>query len=198
VRVKEADASAVEKRGMAEAVAVREKLTAEASGLAEKAKAMKALDGVGRDHEEFRLRLDKEKAVDLAAISVRKEIAEAQSHVLSSAFSNARFNIVGGDGEFFERFQKAVSMGVSVDGAIHHSEALSAAARDYMSGEASLSEDLKQVLSRPALSPADLQSLSIAAVLGKLAAGAEGPLRGKLEALLAKAKELGVDGMTPR
>jgi uncharacterized membrane protein YqiK len=198
VRVKEAEAGAVEKRGLAEGVAIREKLVAEAGGLAEKAKAMKDLDGVGRDHEEFRLRLDKEKAVDLASIAVRKEIAEAQAHVLSSAFSNARFNIVGGDGEFFERFQKSVSLGLSVDGAIHHSEALTAAARDYLSGEASLPEDVKQVLSRPALSPADLQSLSVAAVLGKLAAGADAPLKGKLEALLAKAKELGLDGLTPR
>ncbi len=85
---------------------------------------MKALDGVGREHEEFRLRLAKERDVELEAIRVRKDMAESQAKVLAEAFSHAKFQIVGGDGAFFERFVKAVSMGTSVDGALEHGEAL--------------------------------------------------------------------------
>ena len=37
----------------------------EAKGIEEKAEAMKLLDGVGKEHEEFKLRLNKNKEVEL-------------------------------------------------------------------------------------------------------------------------------------
>ena len=43
---------------------------------------MKQLDGVGREHEEFRLRLEKDKEIELAGINVRKEIADARAAIL--------------------------------------------------------------------------------------------------------------------
>jgi len=140
VKVKEADAQAVEKLGIAEATALREKLVAEASGeeqkglalakvtreklvaeahgIAEKATSMKALDEASREHEEFRLRLDKEKTIELETIHAKTSVAEAQAKILAQAFSNAKFNIVGGDGAFFDRFVKAVSVGHAIDGAV--------------------------------------------------------------------------------
>ena len=140
VKVKEADAQAIEKLGVAEAAALREKLVAEASGeeqkglalakvtreklvaeaagIAEKAASMKALDEAGREHEEFRLRLDKEKTIELETIHAKTSVASAQAQILAQAFSNAKFNIVGGDGAFFERFVKAVSVGQAIDGAV--------------------------------------------------------------------------------
>lgn len=143
VKVKEADAAAVQKLGIAEASALREKLGAEASGeeqkglatakvtreklfaeaagIAEKATSMKALDEAGRGHEEFRLRLDKEKTIELETIHAKTSVAEAQAKILAQAFSNAKFNIVGGDGAFFERFVKAVSVGQAIDGAMESS-----------------------------------------------------------------------------
>ena len=198
VRVREADAQAVEKRGLAEALAIKEKLSAEAAGLQDKAQAMKALDGVGKDHEEFRLQLNKEKDVQLEGIRVRKDIAMAQAEVLSHAFDNAKFNIVGGDGAFFERFLKAVSLGQSLDGAMHNSETLQTTLKRYLDGEANLPEDLKQVLSRPALSAQNLQQLSVAAMLGKLLTSAGDDSKLKIQALLDKARELGVDKLIPR
>ena len=151
VRVKEADATVIEKRGAAEGSAIKSKLVAEAAGLAEKAEAMKALDGVGRDHEEFRLRLDKEKTVELQAISVRREIAEAQAEVLAKAMENAKVNIVGGDGTFFQKFIQAITFGHSVDGAIDSSETLKTVLGDYLDGKAKLPDDLKQLLARPSV-----------------------------------------------
>jgi len=140
VKVKEADAAAVQKVGVAEAAALREKLLAEASGeeqkglafakvtkeklvaeaagIAEKAASMKALDEASRVHEEFRLRLDKEKTVELETIHAKTSVASAQAQILAQAFSNAKFNIVGGDGQFFDRFVKAVSVGQAIDGAV--------------------------------------------------------------------------------
>ncbi len=124
VRVREADAQAIEKRGMAEATATREKLLAEAAGITQKAEAMKLLDEASRGHEEFRLRLDKERTVELETIKQRSAIAAAQAEVMAQAFSNAKINIVGGDGRFFDRFVNAVSLGQSVEGALGQSETL--------------------------------------------------------------------------
>lgn len=118
VRVKEADAVAVAQVGAAEAAALKDRLFAEAAGIAEKASSMKALDEAGRGHEEFRLRLEKEKTIELETIHAKTSVAEAQAKILAQAFTNAKFNIVGGDGAFFDRFVKAVSVGHAIDGAV--------------------------------------------------------------------------------
>ncbi len=197
VRIQEAEAGAIHKRGeaeafatkeklMAEATAIQEKLMAEARGLAEKATAMKALDGVGREHEEFRLKLQAERDVKIESIRVRKDIAASQAEVLAQAMSNAKFNIVGGDGAFFERFIKAVSFGASVDGAMDNSEVLSKSLHGYMNGEKDLGADLKEILSKPGLSN-DAQNLAVAALLHRIASntpvpgGSASPLKSLLE-----------------
>jgi uncharacterized membrane protein YqiK len=132
VKVKAADADAVAKLGTAEASAMKEKLAAEATGIqaklvaeaagiAEKATSMKALDDASRVHEEFRLKLDKEKQIELSMIAAKKDVAASQADILAKAFSNAKFNIVGGDGAFFDRFVKAVSVGHAIDGVVDSS-----------------------------------------------------------------------------
>jgi uncharacterized membrane protein YqiK len=121
-RVKNADAEAVAKLGTADASALREKLVAEAAGIAEKAVSMKALDEASREHEEFRLKLDKEKVIELETIHAKRDMAAASAQILANAFSNAKFNIVGGDGAFFDRFVKAVSVGQAIDGVMDSSE----------------------------------------------------------------------------
>lgn len=134
VQVRKADADAVQQLGVAEASAVREKLVAEAAGIAEKAKSMKALDDASRGHEEFRLRLDKEKIVELETIHAKKDVAAAQAQILAQAFGNARFNIVGGDGQFFDRFVKAVSVGQAIDGAVENSDAVRSLLAEALKG----------------------------------------------------------------
>ncbi len=192
VKIREADAGAVQKLGLAQAAAVREKLAAEASGIGEKARAMKALDEAGRGHEEFRLRLDKEKEVEMAKIAASKAMAEYQAHVLGKAFEHARFNIVGGDGSFFDRFVKAVSAGHAIDATVDHSEVLKTALGGYLDGSKSLPDDVKDILSNPSLSADDVQKLSVSGLLAKLLLGASPEEREKLRKLIDKARELGV------
>ena len=122
VKVRDADNAVITARGIAEASNVREKLLAEAAGIAEKAISMKALDEASREHEEFRLRLDKEKIIELETIHAKRDMAAASAQILAQAFTNAKFNIVGGDGAFFDRFVKAVSIGQSIDGVMDSSE----------------------------------------------------------------------------
>jgi uncharacterized membrane protein YqiK len=125
-KVREADARALEMQGLAEANAVRAKMSAEADGLAQKADAMKALDSVSREHEEFRLRLEQSKVIALESIRAKKDVAGVQAEVLRAAFEHAKINIVGGDGQFFERFMRAVTVGQSIDSAVDQSDTLKA------------------------------------------------------------------------
>jgi uncharacterized membrane protein YqiK len=192
-RVHEADAAALEKRGMAEATAVREKLVAEAAGLSQKAAAMKALDDAGRGHEEFRLRLEKEKEVELRGLDAKRGIAEAQARVMREAFAHAKINIVGGDGAFFDKFMGAVTMGQTLDGAIDSSETAKKLLKGYLDGSQSLPADLKEVLTRPAADSNTALKLTASAALARMAAGGDAQLKEQVSKLLAKAKDLGLD-----
>lgn len=188
-----AEASALRERGLAEAESTREKLIGEAAGLTEKAEAMKALDDATRNHEEFRLRLETERHIRVHQIDADKAVAEAQARVLGDAFKNAKIDIVGGDGVFFDRVTSAIGMGKSIDGAINHSDALQAAVGDYMSGERSLPADLKDLIAKANLSSGDLQNLSVAAFLTMMMAKSTPADREKLQELAQAAKELGID-----
>jgi uncharacterized membrane protein YqiK len=163
-----AEAVALKARVLAEAAGVQEKLLAEAKGLSEKAESMKALQGATKEHEEFRLRLQKDKDVELATLNVKKDIAESQARVMAEAMSKAKINIVGGDGAFFDQFVKAVSLGNSVDGAIQNSDSLKTFLKSYLDGDASLPEDLKAILSKPGLTQ-DAQNLAFATLLARIA-----------------------------
>ncbi|MBI1944852.1 MAG: hypothetical protein HYS27_04105 [Deltaproteobacteria bacterium] len=200
---REAHAAAVEKLGLAEAVSIREKghaeadatqnkMLAEADGIAKKMTAMKAMEGTAREHEEFRLRLENERVIRLQGLEIQAKIAAEQSRVLGEAFKNAKIDIVGGDGQFFDRFVNAVTLGKSIDAVVQKSDTASAIAEEYLNGGRSLPADLKDVLTRPSLDAGELKDLSVAALLAKLVSARGGAEKKKLEALMAKADELGL------
>jgi uncharacterized membrane protein YqiK len=185
VRVQEAEANAIEVRGKAEATASIErhkasafgtetegqaeakamglKFQAEATGIEQKAAAMKKLDGIGREHEEFKLELGKKERVELAAIDVNRQIAEAQAHVLGEAMQSANIDIVGGDGEFLKTFFKAISVAKSVDGLVEKSDQ----ARKLTEGDDSnIATQLANLVD--GLDSEDVKNLSLSALLAKL------------------------------
>ncbi len=208
---REAEAAAVEKLGLAEATALRERLLAEvtakqaeagaiesrmlaeAKGLAEKANAMKQLEGAGREHEEFRLRLDNERQIALEGLKAKVAISESQAKVMAEAMGNADIKIVGGDGQFFDRFVKAVSLGQSIDEVVGGSKTIQSALGDRLnSGNGQLVDDVKDMVRAVGGSSEAIKNLTISGVLGNLMIKADESTRGKLEALLAKARQLGV------
>jgi len=212
VHVKEADAVAVDKMGHAQANAVRERLLAEATGkeadaaaiekrmlaeakgLGEKATAMRELDERSRDHEEFRLRLDTEKEVAMESLKTRIDIAQHQARILSNAFDQAKINIVGGDGEFFDRFIKAVSVGQSIDGTLDNSDSLRRVLKDHLSGDANLVQDLRGLLGDGGLSADAMRDFTISAVLTRVMARSDDKeTKDKLQSLMDEAKKLGID-----
>jgi uncharacterized membrane protein YqiK len=132
VQVSERNAEAIEKVGRAEAIVsrekalaaadgIREKLKGEAEGLTDKAAAMAALDAQSREHEEYRLRLEAEKEIRLAGITVHKEIAESQAMVVAAGLEKANIDIVGGDSVFFDKLLGSITMGKSIDGLVANS-----------------------------------------------------------------------------
>ncbi|MBL8620983.1 MAG: hypothetical protein JNK64_06750 [Myxococcales bacterium] len=208
---REAEAAAIEKTGLAEAVSLREKLlaevaakeaeagaiekrmTAEAHGLAQKAEAMRALEGAGREHEEFRLKLANQREIALEQIKARVAMSESQAKVMAEAMGKADIKIVGGDGQFFDRFVKAVALGTSIDGVVDHSEVVRAALGDRLE-DGRFMQDLKDMVGAAAGGSAEgLKNLTISAVLANLMLKADDTTKRKLAALLEQAKKLGVD-----
>jgi hypothetical protein len=150
------------------------------------------MEGTPREHEEFRLNLERQKEVQLAAIEAQKVLAEHQAHVLAAALEHAKINIVGGDGEFFQRFVHAVSLGSALDGAIGQSETAQKLFSGYLDGSQSFTDDVKSVLSKPAIDSEAMKNLSITAVLSQMLSKMEDGQRTKMQNLIVKAKELGL------
>ncbi|MFF7980146.1 SPFH domain-containing protein [Streptomyces sp. NPDC007901] len=184
-----AEAEGTRAKALAEAEGIGEKLKAEAAGLTEKAAAMAALDDASRGHEEYRLRLEAEKAVRLAGLDAQRQIAEAQATVLATGLENADIDIVGGESVFFDRLVSAISLGKSVDGFVQNSDTAQALAGPWLDGSASFPDDLGRALG--SVSTAGIRDLTVSALLTKLmTSGAANS--GQLQQLLDRAGELGL------
>ena len=204
VRVKQADVDAEERmqlieakvlkeKGLAEAEAIREKLKGEAEGLTDKAEAMKVLDEASREHEEYRLRLEMEKDVALAHVDAHRQVAEVQAGVLSTGLQNAKIDIVGGESAFFDRVVGAIGMGKAIDGFVDRSDTSQKLLGDYLQGDGKFTDDLKDVLTRPAVSSADVRNLTLASFLTEMAGKSEGDKQVKLEQLQEVVERMGID-----
>ena len=165
----EAKAEAVEKQGLAEANVSREKYHSEATGITEKAEAMKQLDDVGKEHEEFKLELDKEKQVEIAAIDAQRGIAESQAGVVGDALRSARIDIVGGDGEFFDQITSAVKGGKAIDRFVYNSKVATDIKDTFFDGNAEyFQSQLSDLVKQFNLDTDGVKDLSIAALIAKM------------------------------
>ena len=138
---------------------------------------MKALDGVGREHEEFRLRLDKERDVELEAIRVRKDMAAVPGQGARARPSATRSSTSSAaTAQFFERFVKAVTVG-HVDGRRPGSRrgAPHGALSRYLTGEKDLLGGSEGDPLQARASRNDAQNLAVAALLHRMATNAPAP-----------------------
>lgn len=185
----EAKASAIEKQGLAEANVELERFRSEATGITEKAEAMKLLDSVGKDHEEFKLRLNKEKDVEIAAIDAQRGIAESQAGVVGEALRAARIDIVGGDGEFFDQITSAVKGGKAIDRFVYNSRVATDIKDTFFDGNADYFRDqLTKLIEQFNLDTDGVKDLSIAALIAKMMGMADTEeMRSHLTSLLGMA-----------
>lgn len=166
--VRTVDAEALAKMGDAEAHNIDVKFNAEARGLKEKFEAMKAMSPETREHEEYRMRLERAHLETLKQIEAQQHIAKEQAEVLGVALKNARIDIVGGQGDYFDSFVRALSVGKGIDAAVNKSDTLQVAFKDQLSGERDVVEDVKQILGAAGGSASELQNLSVSALIARV------------------------------
>jgi uncharacterized membrane protein YqiK len=196
-----AKAKAEEEKGMAEARVMYEKFDAEARGISSKADAMKQLDGVGKEHEEFKLRLEKEKEVELAQINIHEKIAEAQASVIAEALKAAKIDIVGGETMFFDQIIGSITKGKSVDSFINNSKMVTQLKDNLLDGGPdgqSFTESVKQLINRFGITSEDLKNMSISMLLFRMMNQADdSETKGFVSKLMDLAKGMGVSDQSP-
>ncbi|GBC63905.1 flotillin [Desulfonema ishimotonii] len=190
----QAESGGIEKKGTAEAKVQSLKFQAEAKGIEQKANAMKLLDGVGREHEEFKLRLHKEKDVEIAEIRNRGEVARYQADILAQALRSAKIDIVGGEATFFDRIVNAISTGKAVDRYVDNSKTLTDVKETFFNSDPEyFQSQLKHFFKQFGITSEDVKNLTVSAVLGQLVSLADKPEdRSALYELLSMAERSGM------
>ncbi|NWK55955.1 flotillin family protein [Verrucomicrobiaceae bacterium N1E253] len=186
-------ADATEKQGTAEATVDRLKFEAEADGIHKKADAMKLFEEAGQEHEEFKLELEKEKAVELAAIDVQRQIAEQQAVVVGEALKSANIDIVGGETQFFDRITNAITTGKAVDRTVDNSRVLGDVKETFFNGDPEYyKSQIQSWLDQFGVETEDIKNLSVGALLGSLVPMAEGEKRTQLLSFLNAAERFNI------
>lgn len=187
-----AEANVLSEKGQVEAQVMEQKFAAEAKGVEQKAQAMRELDGVGREHEEFKLQLEKSKEVELAQLEVDRHIAEAQAKVLAEAMSKANIDIVGGEMHFVNGLLNAIQRGKAVDRVVNSSQNLTEVKQHLLQGGGLLSQ-IQQLVRDSGLTWADVKDLSLATLLIRLQAQTQGKASaGLVGQLMQRIEQLGI------
>ena len=157
---------------------------------------MKLFDDFVKDHEEFKLRLNKDKDIEIAAIAAQQDIAEAQARIVGEALKSARIDIVGGETEFFDKIVDSIKGGKSVDRFVNNSGVLTDVKNSFFNGNPEyFREKLQDMVTQFDLSTDDLKDLSIAALIARMLGltNSDG-LRHELQRLLGMAADAGISG----
>ncbi|GAB5553455.1 MAG: hypothetical protein Sapg2KO_30460 [Saprospiraceae bacterium] len=192
------EAAVEEQKGLAKAKVMEEQYNAEAKGVEQKALAMQKLDGVGKEHEEFKLRLEKEKAIDLASINVQKEVAASQALVLSEALKNANIDIVGGEMQFVNSILDSVNRGKTFDNLIGSSQHLQDVKQALIGNGNTdgLLSKVKDMVSKSGMSVGTIKDLTLTALLLRLQDQAKGKEKSTVQSLLEQVEHLGLGGQS--
>jgi len=188
----EAIAIANKQKGIVEAEVMKEKGAAEASAIEEKAEAMKKLDGVGREHEEFKLNLEKEKDIELAQINIDKDIAESQALVIGEALKSANIDIVGGESMFFENIVNQVSRGKGIDRLVESSDNLTALKNGLLAGDGNMMDKIRNVVKSSGVDSETVKNLTLSALLFKIYNEADGGKKGIVQKLMDMVNAVGI------
>jgi len=192
VEVRLADADATEKQGAAEAAVEALKFAAEATGIEQKAAAMKLFEEAGQEHEEFKLELEKEKIIELAEIDVQRQVAEQQAIVIGEALKHAKIDIVGGETEFFDRITNSIIKGKSTDRLVDNSHVLTDVKDTFFNGNPDYFKGkLKEWITQFGVNSEDLKNLSVSAALTQLLPMANGDAKSQISNLLGAAERFG-------
>lgn len=194
------EAEVAKEKGAAEAKVKEQLALAEAKGVEQKALAMQKLNDAGKEHEEFKLKLEKEKAIELAGINIQKDIAEAQAGVLGEAFKTAKIDIVGGDMAFVDNIMNQINRGKGIDRLMNNSTHLADAKHALLgNGTANgggLLTNVFRLVSKSGLNLADVKDMTMTALLVKLHDKATGKEeKSFLNSLMEQVTDMGIGGL---
>ena len=191
--IAEAVAKEAAAQGLGEAEVLRAKGEADAKAITQKAEAMKLFEEAGQDHEEFKLKLQKDLDVELAEIDVHRKIAEQQAVVVGEALKSANIDIVGGETEFFDRITNAITTGKVVDRTVGNSRVLKDVKDTFFNGDPEyFQSQMTTWLTDFGVKSEDLKNLSVSALLAKLVGKSKGKDRERLVGLLGAAERFGL------
>ena len=192
VEVRLADAEATKQQGAAEAEVQALKFASEAKGIEQKAAAMKLFEEAGQEHEEFKLKLEKAKIIELAEIDVQRQVAEQQAIVIGEALKHAKIDIVGGETEFFDRITNSIIKGKSADRLVDNSHVLTDVKDTFFNGNPDYFKGkLKEWITQFGVNSEDLKNLSVSAALSQLLPLAKGDAKSQISNLLGAAERFG-------
>ncbi len=193
-----AKAEASQKQGTADAEVTQLKLAAEADGITKKAQAMKLLENAGREHEEFKLTLEKEKAIELAQINIQKDIAAAQANVLGEAMKSAKIEIIGGESQFFDKITNAIGNARAIDRMVEGSRTLTDVKETFFTGDPDyFKSQLKNIIDQFGLTSEDTKNLTLSALFSKLIGlNPDATTLNKLTAMIGAASRFGLTEQT--
>ncbi len=166
-------AEAIQLKGEAEAHAIRERGIAEAAGEEAKYKAMATIDDKTREHDQFKLNLEKDKSIELEGLKTQAETARENANVLSAALGNADMQIIG-DNAIFGQIRDAMVSGKSIDKRFDNSTVLNSLVGKYRDGEGDLPQDLKELLQKSEMSTGDVGTLTLASLARQFLSTNEG------------------------
>ena len=138
-------AIATKEIGLSNAEVLREKGRAEADALIDKFAAMNNMDKDSREFEEFRLNLEAHLQEVMASIEANKDIAGDQANVLAAALKNANIDIVGGQGDYFDKLAKGMGAGNAINGFIEKSPIIQALMEKLLGGSGNESTKIPEL-----------------------------------------------------
>ena len=159
----EAEAFALQSAGEAEAGALRAKGLAEAEAQTARFEAARQYDDQTREHDKWVMQLQQQKELEIARITAQQEVSSESAKALAQALAAADIKLFGGEG--MEQIRRTVIDSAALDNRFKESEVLSPLVNEYMNGNRSLPQDLKDILENTDLKSNDISNIAIANLL---------------------------------
>ncbi|MCC2525291.1 peptidase [Vibrio coralliilyticus] len=167
----EAEAFTLQSAGEAEAQAMRAKGLAEAEAQSARFEAAQQYDEHTREHDKWVMQLQQEKDLEMARIDAQKSVVGENAKAIAQALSDADIKLFGGEG--VEQIRRTIMDAAAMDSKFEESKVLNPLVSDYMEGNRSLPQDIKDVLENTNLKSSDLSNVALASLLNSHGGAAE-------------------------
>ncbi|MCM0148690.1 peptidase [Photobacterium galatheae] len=161
--VGEAEAYTLQSAGEAEAQALRAKGLAEAEAQSARFEAAQQYDEHTREHDRWVMQLQQEKELEIARIDAQKAVVGENAKALAQALSQADIKLFGGEG--MEQIRRTIMDAAAMDAKFDESKVLNPLVSEYINGQRSMPQDIKEILENTDLKSSDLSNVALASLL---------------------------------